>query len=179
LAEEKAELTHQLKEKDKELDKQLSQLEELLKTRASLRQNQETSGEDTEEDHLETDHTAAPGSSTSTIYKKYNLTKENLNMKCSHDHILDIGKFISWREVGRRLKTIEDVDIRNINRDGKDEDDKRRLLLELWMERNASDAIYGEIINAMMKEQKRDEAEKVCQLLSKSNPWTSNDMGLF
>jgi hypothetical protein len=48
LAEEKAELTHQLKEKDKELDKQLSQLEELLKTRASLRQNQETSGEDTE-----------------------------------------------------------------------------------------------------------------------------------
>ncbi|CAI8045413.1 hypothetical protein GBAR_LOCUS25117 [Geodia barretti] len=109
---------------------------------------------------------AEAGSSTSTIYKKYNLTKENLNTKCSDEHILDIGKFISWRKVGRRLKHIEERDIQDIDRDGKDEDDRRRLLLERWHEKNASDATYGEIINAMMKEQKRDEAEKVCELLN-------------
>ena len=39
-------------------------------------------------------------------------------------------------------------------------------MLERWHEKNASDATYGEIINAMMKEQKRDEAEKVCELLN-------------
>ena len=73
-------------------------------------------------------------------------------------------------------------------------------MLERWHEKNASDATYGEIINAMMKEQKRDEAEKVCELLNSkshqlctasnlkhdtfpsvqvSNSWTSDDMWLF
>ena len=71
--------------------------------------------------------------------------------------------------MGSRLKEIKESDIEDIDKDGKDQNDKRRMLLDRWKERNGCDATYGAMISAMMKEQKRDEAEKVCRLLNASS----------
>ena len=89
-----------------------------------------------------------------------------LNSKVTDKHLLEIKEFISWKEVGPHLKGISVGDINDIDRDGEDQADKRRMLLNLWEEKNyGHDATYLNLIMAMLKASKRNEAEKVCLLL--------------
>ena len=81
------------------------------------------------------------------------------------DHRTDIKEFIQWQQVGPRLKGISDGDINDINKDGFDQADKRRMFVELWAEKNGSQATYYDLVKAMLKAQKRADAEKVCDLL--------------
>ena len=92
--------------------------------------------------------------------------KENLNKQCSDQHLLEIGTFVSWRDVGPCLFGIKIRDITDIDHDGYNEQDRRRKLLNLWVERNGSDATYSAIITAMLKAKKLDEAEKVRKLIA-------------
>ena len=85
--------------------------------------------------------------------------------KCSDGHRVEIAEFVSWREVGPRLKEIKELDIEDISREKCGEKENRKKLLHLWVERNGSDATYGAIITAMLRARKRDEAERVCELL--------------
>ena len=96
---------------------------------------------------------------------RYKLSEEQLAEQCSKDHLLDIGVFISWNEVGPRLEGIESIDMMDIRRNEYNEKQKREKLLQLWVERNGSKATYKAIITAMLKERKYSEAEKVCKLL--------------
>ena len=104
--------------------------------------------------------------SVTDLQQQYNLTSENLDKKCSTEHLLEIYSFVSWKDVGPRLCGIDITDITDIDRDENDEQDKRRKLLNLWVERNGSDATYRAIITAMLEAKKRDEAEKICVLIS-------------
>ena len=75
------------------------------------------------------------------LMKRYNLTDNMIKCKCSEDHILEIQKFVSWKVVGPYLPKIKRLsDINAIDRDGKYEADKRRLLVDLWEERCGDDA---------------------------------------
>lgn len=73
---------------------------------------------------------------------------------------------ISWDIVGRHLRTIEQKDIEDIDRDMPDQLKKRQRLVDLWKERNGSDATFGSMMTAMLKAKKRNEAETICKLLS-------------
>ena len=98
------------------------------------------------------------------LMQHYNLTECILQKKCSKNHIMEMGKYISWNEVGRYLPRIETTDIKDIDCNGTDQKDKRRRLLDLWEERNADDATYDVMITAMLKARKKEEATKVCVL---------------
>ena len=98
--------------------------------------------------------------------EQYDLTEETLKKPCSDAHILDIRKFIAWSEVGPRLKNISQRDIDDIERDERNQLEKRNRLLSLWVDKNGNDATYYHLINAMLAEGKREDAEKVLKLLS-------------
>ena len=92
--------------------------------------------------------------------------ENGLNSTITEEHLLKIKEFISWKEVGPHLKYIRVGDINDIDRDGKDQADKRWLLLDLWVERNyGQDVTYLNLTIAMLKASKRNEAEEVCLLL--------------
>ena len=95
---------------------------------------------------------------------KYGLTEAELAQKCSDDHMLDIGEFISWQDVGPHLPDISKDDVKDVHKDGFDQTDRRRRLMSLWEERNGEDATYDAMITAMTKARKNDEAERVCKV---------------
>ena len=103
------------------------------------------------------------------LLREYDITERKVKTKCSDEHMLEIEGFISWRQVGPRLSKINDSDnkqdMNDIEINGKDEADKRRKLITLWEERNGNDATYDDLITAMLKAGKKDEATKVCKLL--------------
>ena len=94
----------------------------------------------------------------------FGLNNKQLGEKISDEHMNDI-QLLSWKEVGRRLPGIFYLDINDIDEDGSDQQDKRQKLLRKWRETNGIKATYSALITAMLKAQKRDEAEKICELL--------------
>ena len=88
-----------------------------------------------------------------------------LNKPITKDHLHDIKELISWKEVGLRLQNVSARDITDIDKDGHDQADKQRRLVDLWVERNGQDATYYNIIRAILEARKRKEAEDVCTLL--------------
>ena len=100
-----------------------------------------------------------------TEFPEYNLTDGELRAKVSKDHTLDIASFLPWTAVGEYLPGIDNQDVKDINVDGRDEPDKRRMLLGLWKTRNGGKATYGVLIAALLKARETDQAEEVCKLL--------------
>ena len=101
------------------------------------------------------------------LINSYELNEEYVSKKCSYAHRIDIAEFVSWSEVGPRLKEIGELDMNDIKIEKCGEKEKRMKLLHLWAERNGSNATYGAIITAMLKARKMDEAEGVCEVLKR------------
>ena len=99
------------------------------------------------------------------LMEAYNLTESMVKVKCSKDHSLEVEKFISWRYVGPHLDKIETHDIKDIDEDGYDQADKRRMLVYLWHERCGDNATYDALITAMLKAGRKNEATDICNLL--------------
>ena len=99
------------------------------------------------------------------LMQDYNLTEDMLKIRCSKEHIYKIEQFISWKEVGRHLPKIGSVELSDMDVDSRTEPQRRERLMALWEERNANEATYDVLIDAMIKAQKLDEATEVCKLL--------------
>ena len=111
------------------------------------------------------------------------VAREDLIRAITDYHLREIERIISWREVGPRLKGISSIDIRKIDVDGHNEADQRRMLLDLWQERNGQDDTYNSMIKAMLSAGKNAEAGKVSNFLEKSkctNPnWQEVSFQIF
>ena len=79
--------------------------------------------------------------------------------------MLSIKQFIAWREVGPFLQEIERIHMKDIDRDGFDESDKRRRLIDKWEDLNGDEATYDVLITAMLRAKEKEDATKVCKLL--------------
>lgn len=102
------------------------------------------------------------------LKETHDLTDDMLQQQISDDHILNLKDFITWKEVGIHLPEIERLDIDDIDKDGTDENDKRRKLIDEWVERNAEAATYEAMITAMLKARKVNSATKLCKILKHS-----------
>ena len=98
------------------------------------------------------------------LVTRYHLTQNELNRKISSEHILVIQQTISWRQVGKFL--LKRVTLDDIQKDGTDETTRRDMMLAKWQERFGNDATYDKLIDAMIKAEKIEEAEGVCNLIS-------------
>ena len=98
----------------------------------------------------------------------FDLTAEDLDAKCSDEHILDVSRFLDWKGVARYLK-LTDSEVGAVDSDGKDEQDKRHKTLQKWMNKFAFKATYRNLIQALLYSGRADHAEEVCKLLKKGN----------
>ena len=97
------------------------------------------------------------------LLKRYKLTKEKLEQICSGEDMTNIQQFISWKSVGDFL--VKRNVLTDIDKNGHDEEDKRRLLMN-ELEQMGSRFTYDVIIVAMLKANKIKEAERVCEMLN-------------
>ena len=98
----------------------------------------------------------------------FHLTPDVLSQKVSREHKLVIQQTISWKPVGEFL--LDEVDLKDIDKDGFDEPEKRAEMLAKWQERFGRGATYEKLIDAMIKAGKKTEAEGVCQLIEPVTP---------
>ena len=83
----------------------------------------------------------------------------------TEDHLTELKDIIQdWQTVGPRLRGISAGDVRDIDRDGFDQAQKRGMLIDRWAE-NGSLATYHDMVKAMLAAKKRADAEKVIDLL--------------
>ena len=120
-----------------------------------------------EPEHLQTE--------ASDLVKRHNLTNEAVTRKCTYPHSQYFAKFISWDSVGCRLKGITAKHISDIQTDGTDEAKRRRILMQKWAEVEGDKATYLELIVAMLKAEKLNEATLVCKLLSRKSKHCTPD----
>ena len=92
---------------------------------------------------------------------------EKLNDSISDDHLHEIALFLtSWQTVASKL-CLSEIDQDAIEREGKNEDDKKRKVLQKWKGKFGFKATYRKLVEALLSLAKADVAEKVCRLLPK------------
>ena len=90
---------------------------------------------------------------------------EKLNESVSDDHLRAIAIFLtSWRKVATYLGLSEN-DLGDVEQEGKDEQDKRIKVLQIWKGKFAFKATYRMLVEVLLQLAKADVAEKVLLLL--------------
>ena len=88
-------------------------------------------------------------------------------MECSEDDIYTItGNDFDWRRVGRRL--LGDQKVRDIDREGGSEGEKRENMLLQWKETKARDATYRALVKVLRDLDNNATADRVEELEEKS-----------
>ena len=90
---------------------------------------------------------------------------QNLDEPCSDEHLRDISSDLThWRDVAPHLG-LKEGDIEEIERDIKNESEKRPKVLQKWKHKYGSKASYRVLIEALLKCHMANHAENVCCLL--------------
>ena len=93
---------------------------------------------------------------------------ERLDKGISDDHLCEIALFLtSWRTVASHLK-LKEIDLDAVEREGKDEQEKRLKALQKWRGKFAFKATYRKLVEVLLSLGMADVAEKICCLLKGS-----------
>ena len=107
------------------------------------------------------------------LLEEVGLHCEKLNNSISDDHLRAIAIFLtSWRKVATYLGLSEN-DLDDVEREEKDEQDKRVKALQKWKGKFGFKATYRMLVEVLLQLAKADIAEKVLLLL-KGMIYTSN-----
>ena len=99
------------------------------------------------------------------LLKETEIRPERLNECISDDHPCEIALFLtSWRTVAPHLKLSEN-DLEAIERECKDEQEKRLKALQKWKGKFGFKATYRKLVEVLLSLAMADVAEKICRLL--------------
>ena len=99
--------------------------------------------------------------------QRHKLTKECACKKCSENFLTTkvAGIIIDWKALAPHLG-MSHPDVVAIKRDGVDEDDRRKKLLQRWLQRNGPEATYYKLIEAFIGAKYKNTADKICEHLA-------------
>ena len=84
------------------------------------------------------------------LLKEVGVHPEKLNGSISDDHLYEIALFlISWRKVAPFL-WLNDIDLDRIEREGKNEQEKRLKALQKWKARFGFKATYRKLVEVLL-----------------------------
>ena len=90
-------------------------------------------------------------------------------MECSEDDIYTIAGYdLDWKLVGRRL--ISDQKVRDIDREGSSERDKREIMLLEWKKTKSHDATFEKLVKVLREMRDNATADRVEELKKMSRP---------
>ena len=111
------------------------------------------------------------------LLKEVGITPEQLNEKCTNEHLHDIAPFLmSWRTLATQLGLLSS-EVDAVERNSHGEEEKRHKCLESWKANFGFKAKYRVLVEALLKIGRADQAEEVCRLLVSQQP--SKDMSKF
>ena len=101
------------------------------------------------------------------LLQHYELKIEYTKQKCSENFLTSkvAAKIVDWKALAPHLG-MSDADVVAIQRDGVDEDDRRRKLLQRWLQRNGREATYYKLIEAFIDAENRHIADEICKQLA-------------
>ncbi len=96
----------------------------------------------------------------------YGLAEEDCNQQISDKHLKDISQSCcqQWRSLPSHLG-LPDLMVKDIERTVADEEERRHTFFQKWKQRKGFDATYMRLIEALLRINCREDAEKVCKLL--------------
>ena len=99
------------------------------------------------------------------LLKATEIHPEQLDKCISDNHLHEIALFLtSWRRVAPHLKLSEN-DLEAIERERKDEQDKRLKALQKWKGKFSFKATYRKLVEVLLSLAMAHVAEKICYLL--------------
>ena len=109
------------------------------------------------------------------LLNELGMTHLQLEVTCTRQHLQDIALFLkSWRTVAPYLG-LSTAEVEEIERDGKEEKERRLKTLESWKSKFAFKATYMVLIETFLKIGQASQAEQVCHVLvpqsSKKGIW--------
>ena len=117
------------------------------------------------------------------LIKKHKLSVEDCDKKVSGAHLEIISRSSCkhWERLPSHLE-MNDIVVSDVRRTQIDEEGKRLEFLRKWREQKGSKATYKQLVLALLKIECRDDAEKVCEILKKSqiheSPPAHDDQGM-
>ena len=107
-----------------------------------------------------------PSFTAEEIAEAVGVTKAKLDQECSEEHIKDISLFLeSWETLAPHLN-LKKTTIKEIDREGRTEQEKKLETLQKWKERFIFLATYKALMEALLKIGRADHAMQVCRLLT-------------
>ena len=104
------------------------------------------------------------------LLKETEICAEKLNQSTSDEHLRAIAIFLtSWRTVAAYLGLSEN-DLEAVERQRKDEQDRRLNVLQRWKGKFGFKATYRKLVEVLLSLAKADIAEKICRLLKGISP---------
>jgi len=101
--------------------------------------------------------------------KHFSVSEKLMDTTVSDEHTRQVSRFLPWRAVAHYLE-LDDPEVEAVDFDGKNEEDKRFKLLQVWKRKFAFKATYKRLIEALLESGRADHAEKVCKLLVSLTP---------
>ena len=99
------------------------------------------------------------------LLKETEICPKRLNECISDEHLREIAIFLtSWRRVAVYLE-LSNNDLDDVEREWKDEQDKRLKALQKWKGKFGFKATYQKLVEVLLSLAMADVAEKVCRLL--------------
>ena len=104
------------------------------------------------------------------LLKETEICAEKLNQSTSDEHLRAIAIFLtSWRTVAAFLGLSEN-DLDAVERQWKDEQDRRLNVLQRWKGMYGFKATYRKLVEVLLSLAKADIAERICRLLKGISP---------
>ena len=102
------------------------------------------------------------------LMEKYQLSPHQLDKEVSEGHLMDVSWIIADHEILGRELGLNGAEMTAVNADSSTHQLKKIEMLRTWKQKFAWKATYRQLIEALLKCRKGDDAQKVCELLAPS-----------
>ena len=93
------------------------------------------------------------------------LAADELSKPCDSDLISSLANcFCQWKVIFGSL--LSELDLNDINKENLTEEEKRIAALRKWKARNGSKGTYKILVDALLTQGERDQAESLCKILA-------------
>ncbi len=105
----------------------------------------------------------------------HELAEEHCNQQISDRHLEDFSRSScqQWRSLPSRLG-LPTILAEDIERSVSNEGERRHIFFQEWKQRKGFEATYKRLIEALIGINRREDAEKVCQLMKDTQPLSRN-----
>ena len=109
----------------------------------------------------------------SKFLNHYQLISADIDVKIRDEHVDKIARicFSNWKELyplHMKKKDLEVIDTKS------NSEDKSKLFIRTWKQRNGSDATYKRLIDALLEIDHREDAESVFDILMSKKEYESS-----